>query len=170
MTNDTMVTVQGWLGNDPQLREVAGTSVANFRLGCTPRRFHRGRQEWVDGPTQWYGVSAWRVLGEHCKRSLHVGDPVIVHGRLNQRSYDRDGVEVTVLEIEALIVGHDLTRGVSSFSKTVGAVRADGRSQDSAGSIGSPGAAAPSGSTRSTVDPWGAPGATTEPAEVAGAA
>ena len=85
--------------------------MTNFRLGCTPRRFHRGRQEWVNGPTQWYGVSAWRLLGEHCKRSLHVGDPVIVHGRLNQRSYDRDGVEVTVLEIEAVVVGHDLTRG-----------------------------------------------------------
>lgn len=130
MTSDTMVTVQGWLGNEPQLRQDAGTSVANFRLGCTPRRFHRGRQEWVDGPTQWYGVSAWRLLGEHCKRSLHVGDPVIVHGRLNQRSYDRDGVEVTVVEIEAITVGHDLTRGVSSFSKTVGSVRRDDRPQE----------------------------------------
>ncbi len=132
MTNDTMVTVHGWLGNEPQLRQAGGTTVANFRLGSTPRRFHRGRQEWVNGPTQWYGVSAWRMLGEHCKRSLHVGDPVIVHGRLNQRSYDRDGVEVTVLEIDAVSVGHDLTRGISSFSKTVGAAgapRRDDRSE-----------------------------------------
>jgi len=158
MSNDTMVTVQGWLGNEPQLREAAGTSVANFRLGSTPRRFHRGRQEWVDGPTQWYGVSAWRALGEHCKRSLHVGDPVVVHGRLNQRSYVRDGVEVTVLEIEALIVGHDLTRGVSSFSKTVGAVRRDDRPQEPA---------APAVAT----DPWATTGVESgEVAEVAGAA
>ena len=158
MSNDTMVTVQGWLGNEPQLREAAGTSVANFRLGSTPRRFHRGRQEWVDGPTQWYGVSAWRALGEHCKRSLHVGDPVVVHGRLNQRSYVRDGVEVTVLEIEALIVGHDLTRGVSSFSKTVGAVRRDDRPQEPA----APAVAAA---------PWATTGVESgEVAEVAGAA
>jgi single-strand DNA-binding protein len=152
MTNDTMVTVQGWLGNEPQLRQVAGTSVANFRLGCTPRRFNRARQEWADGPTQWYGVSAWRLLGDHCKRSLHVGDPVIVHGRLNQRSYDRDGVEVTVLEIDAVTVGHDLTRGIASFSKTVGTARRDDRPQEPAA------AATPQ-------DPWAVP--TTESSEVA---
>ena len=145
MTNDTMVTVQGWIGNEPQQRQVAGTTVTNFRLGCTPRRFHRGRQEWFNGSTQWYGVSAWRVLGEHCKRSLHVGDPVIVHGRLNQRSYDRDGVEVTVLEIDAIVVGHDLTRGISSFSKTVGATpRRDDRPQEPA-AVASP-----------EQDPWAA--------------
>jgi single-strand DNA-binding protein len=57
---------------------------------------------------------------------------VVVHGRLNQRSYDRDGVEVTVLEIDAVIVGHDLTRGISSFSKTVGAARRDARPQEPA--------------------------------------
>ena len=31
MTSDTMVTVQGWLGTRPQLRQVAGNSVASFR-------------------------------------------------------------------------------------------------------------------------------------------
>jgi single-strand DNA-binding protein len=160
MTNDTIVTVQGWLGTEPQLREAAGASVANFRLGCTPRRFHRGRQEWVDGPTQWYGVSAWRVLGEHCKRSLHLGDPVIVHGRLNQRSYDRNGVETIALEIDAIVVGHDLTRGVASFSKTVGAARRDDRPEE------------PSAPTVPVVvDPWAAAAAESSTAqEVAGAA
>ena len=160
MSNETMVTVQGWLGNDPQLRDVAGTSVANFRVGCTPRRFHRVRQEWVDGETQWYGVSAWRALGEHCKRSLHVGDPVIVHGRLNQRSYDRNGVEVTVLEIDAVVVGHDLTRGVSSFSKTVGSTRRDDRAQTEPASQGAP----------TVEDPWTVPGGPADTQQVVGAA
>ena len=153
MTNDTMVTVQGWLGNEPQLRQAAGTSVAHFRLGCTPRRYNRVRQEWSDGPTQWYSVSAWRILGDHCKRSLHVGDPVIVHGRLNQRSYDRDGVEVTVLEIDAVTVGHDLTRGIASFSKTVGTARPDSRPQD------------PPSVATTAPDPWAA--SATDSSEVA---
>jgi single-strand DNA-binding protein len=157
MTNDTMVTVQGWLGNEPQQRQVAGTTVTNFRLACTPRRFHRGRQEWVNGATQWYGVSAWRALGEHCKRSLRRGDPVMVHGRLTQRSYDRDGVEVTVLEIEALGVGHDLTWGVSSFGRTGGIPRRDDQPEKSAEVI--------------EADPWAVSGAqTTEVAEAVGAA
>ncbi|MEZ0578540.1 single-stranded DNA-binding protein [Nocardioides sp. MH1] len=153
MINDTIVTIQGWVGSEPQLREVAGTSVTNFRVGCTPRRFNRTRQEWVDGATQWYGVSAWRVLGEHCKRSLNVGDAVIVHGRLNARTYDRNGVEATALEIDAVVVGHDLTRGVTAFSKTVGQVRRDERPQEQAAT---------------PADPWGAD-EVQEPA-VAGAA
>ncbi|MCL2541095.1 MAG: single-stranded DNA-binding protein [Nocardioidaceae bacterium] len=119
MSNDTMVTVQGWIAADPVIRSVGGFPVANFRVGCTPRRFHRGRQEWVDGPTAWYSVSAWRVLAANCERSLKKGDPVIVHGRLQQRSYvNAGGVEVVALEIEAVTVGHDLTRGFDSFLRS----------------------------------------------------
>ena len=119
MSNDTMVTVQGWIAADPVVREVAGSTVANFRVGCTPRRFHRGRQEWVDGETQWYAVSAWRVLGVNCARSLRKGEPVIVHGRLQHRTYrNASSVETVALEIEAVTVGHDLTRGIDNFLKS----------------------------------------------------
>jgi single-strand DNA-binding protein len=152
MSNDTMVTVQGWLGNDPQLREAAGTRVANFRVGCTPRRYNRVRGEWIDGPTQWYGVSAWRILGEHCKSSLHVGDPVIVHGRLNQRTYDRNGVEVTAMEIEAITVGHDLSRGISSFSKTVGSTRRDQQAEPDPAAVRDPWAVESPGSQAESSD------------------
>ncbi|MDP2772883.1 MAG: single-stranded DNA-binding protein [Nocardioides sp.] len=118
MLNDTMVTLQGWLGADVQLRQAGDATVASFRVGCTPRRFHRGRQEWVDGRTQWYTVSAWRSLGDHCARSLRRADPVVVHGRLTARTYiNNAGVEVTALEVEACLVGHDLSRGTSEFTR-----------------------------------------------------
>jgi single-strand DNA-binding protein len=119
MSNDTMVTVQGWVAADPDLRSVSGYHVVSFRVGCTPRRFHRGRQEWVDQPTQWYSVSAWRDLAVNCATSLKKGQPVIVHGRLNHRTYvNKNDVEVVALEIDALTVGHDLTRGIGSFAKS----------------------------------------------------
>ena len=38
MTNETMVTIQGWVGNEPTLRIVGGAPVLNFRVGATPRR------------------------------------------------------------------------------------------------------------------------------------
>lgn len=129
--NDTMVTVQGWLGNDPQVRSAAGVPVANFRVACTPRRLRRDSGEWVDGPTQWYGVSAWRGLADHCGRSLRRGDPVILHGRLSQRSYvNKHDIEVIALEIEAVTIGHDLSRGVSVFSKTTRGARTEARGQE----------------------------------------
>ncbi len=118
MSNETMVTLQGNVGGDVVLRQAGDQPVANFRIACTPRRFQRRTGEWVDGETQWYSVSAWRHLGEHCSRSLRRGDPVVVQGRLTQRTYiNKAGVEVTSLEVEALIVGHDLGKGVSVFTR-----------------------------------------------------
>jgi single-strand DNA-binding protein len=116
--NESMVTFQGWLGADVQLRSAGGVPVASFRVACTPRRFNRTSQEWSDGPTQWFTVNAWRALAEHCADSLRRGDPVVVHGRLSQSTWvNSEGVECTSVEVEAGFVGHDLTRGRSSFTK-----------------------------------------------------
>ncbi len=118
MFNETTVTLQGWVGGDVMLRTAGETVVANFRVACTPRRFSRKTQEWVDGPTQWYTVNAWRALGEHCQHSLNRGDPVVVHGRANSHTYiNKAGVEITELEVEATFVGHDLSRGTSAFTR-----------------------------------------------------
>lgn len=119
MFNETMVTLQGNVGGDVQLRQAGESLVANFRVACTPRRYLRKSEEWVDGETQWFTVNAWRALGEHCDRSLRRGDPVVVHGRLSQRTYiNKSSVEVSSFEVEAVFVGHDLSKGVSVFTKT----------------------------------------------------
>lgn len=121
--NESLITLQGWLGSDVTLRQAGESAVANFRLGCTPRRYQRRTESWVDGETQWYTVNAWRQLGEHCDQSLRRGDPVVVHGRVNARTYvNKAGTEVTSFEVDAVLVGHDLNRGTSSFRK---ASRAD---------------------------------------------
>ena len=118
MLNDTMVTLQGYVGGEVELRQAGEAVVANLRVAATPRKYLRRTDEWVDGDTQWYTVNAWRQLGEHCARSLLRGDPVVVHGRLTMRPYiNKAGVETVALEIEALLVGHDLTRGISAFTR-----------------------------------------------------
>ena len=125
MVNDTTVTLQGWVGSDVVLRQGGEVAVASFRVGCTPRRRQKGTGEWVDGDTQWYSVSAWRWLGENCARSLRKGDPVVVHGRLTARSYvTKAGVEAVGFDVDALLVGHDLSRGTSAFTKAERAVAA----------------------------------------------
>lgn len=119
MANETIVTVQGWVAGVPVLREAGGAPVLNFRIGCTPRHFNRASGQWVDSETQWYGVSAWRRLAAHAGDSLHQGDAVIVHGRLNHRPYvNKSGVEVVAMEIDAFSIGHDLNRGTARFVKS----------------------------------------------------
>ena len=118
MLNDTMVTLQGRVGGDVELRQAGDAVVAHLRVAATPRKYVRSTDEWVDGETTWYAVSAWRHLGEHCAHSLRRGDPVVVHGRLTTRTYiNKAGVEVAAFEIDALLVGHDLTRGTTSFTR-----------------------------------------------------
>ncbi|HRD60812.1 MAG TPA: single-stranded DNA-binding protein [Nocardioides sp.] len=116
--NETYVTLRGWLGGDVRHRLAGDTPVAEFRLGVTPRRFDRQRSEWVDDPTQWYTVKAWRQLADNCRDSLRRSDPVVVHGRLAQSTWIKDGIERTSVEVTAVSVGHDLGLGTSEFRRT----------------------------------------------------
>ena len=116
--NETYVTFQGWLGNDPAQREVGGVPVATFRVGSTPRRFNRASNGWVDGETTWFTVNAWRSLGRNCMASLKQGDAVTVHGRLGAQSWtDDEEKEHLTYVVEGISVGHDLNKGTSAFVK-----------------------------------------------------
>src|SRR3954451_8301398 len=115
--NDTMITFHGWTGGDVRHREARGVSVATVRVAATPRIKKDG--EWVDGETTWYSVTAWRTLADHLHDSVRKGDPVIVHGRLRTETWvPEDGPASTTLHVDALLVGHDLTRGISHFIKS----------------------------------------------------
>ena len=117
--NETMITLQGNLGNDVNVRQAGDAQVATFRVACTPRRYQKKTDEWADGDTQWYTVNAWRGLAETCEQSLRRGDPVFVHGRLNAQVWSNSaGIEVTTFEVDAVVVGHDLCRGTSVFTRT----------------------------------------------------
>jgi len=115
--NETYVTLRGWLGADVRHRLAGDTPVADFRLGVTSRYYDAKQSSWVDGNTQWFTVKAWRQLADHCRDSLRRSDPVIVHGRLGQSTWIKDGVERTSLEVTAVSVGHDLSHGTSQFRR-----------------------------------------------------
>lgn len=116
--NDTQITVQGFVGGVVSLKQAGETEVATFRLGCTPRYYNRRIEQWVDAPTQWYTVSAWRGMARNVAGSLVKGDGVTVVGRLNVSSWTaQDGSERTTLEIEAITVGHDLRLGTTRLAR-----------------------------------------------------
>jgi single-strand DNA-binding protein len=116
--NETILTVAGNVVADPKLRVTStGTRVASFRLASTERRYDKALRGWRDGDTIFYSVSCWRNLGENVLESLSKGDPVVVHGRLRENRYEKEGQWHTVLEIEAYSLGHDISRGVSRFTR-----------------------------------------------------
>ncbi|MEU8956105.1 single-stranded DNA-binding protein [Streptomyces sp. NPDC048518] len=115
--NETLVTVVGNVATTPVYRELPSGPVARFRLAVTARYFDGAKNTWNDGHTNFFTVWAWRALGTNVQGSVSVGEPVIVQGRLKVRDEERGGQHWTSADIEALTIGHDLSRGTSAFRR-----------------------------------------------------
>jgi single-strand DNA-binding protein len=115
--SDGIITLVGNVASDVRtIKSERGTVITSFRFAHTPRKFNQQAGRWGDGPTSFYGVTCWRSLAEHCRDSLHKGDPVVVYGRLRIRDWrNEDGRPGKDAEIDAISVGHDLVRGTSAF-------------------------------------------------------
>jgi single-strand DNA-binding protein len=140
MAGETVLTIVGNLTHDPELRQAGSSSVASFTVASTPRTFDKNSGEWRDGNPLFMRCSAWRDLGDHVAGSLSKGDRVMVTGRLGQRSFEKDGVQRTVVELEVDEVGPSLKYATA----TVNRVSRNGGGQQRA--------KAPAGSSD---DPWG---------------
>ncbi|GGM18632.1 MULTISPECIES: single-stranded DNA-binding protein [Micromonospora] len=117
---DTNVTIIGNVLTAPEWRRTAqsNTLVANFKVASTARRLDRESGRWVDGNSLRVRVNCWRRLAEGVAASVAVGDPVVVAGRLYTRDWtDEAGNHRTLYELEAVAVGHDLSRGRSRFAR-----------------------------------------------------
>jgi single-strand DNA-binding protein len=124
--NEALVTFQGWVGNDVVHRETTQGNVVNFRVGSTPR-IRKRNGDWVDGPTSWFSVACWRSLADNVRDSVRKGEPVLVHGRLRTDVWEREDGQTSVTHVvEALYVGHDLTRGTATFTRSTRPERVEG--------------------------------------------
>lgn len=115
---ETYLSLQGWIGSDIKFKEVSGrVALASFRLGTTPRQYDRAKQAWVDRPTTWFTVECWRTLAENVHESVRRGQPVVVTGRLKTTEWVEEGQTKSRTVLDAFSVGHDLTRGTTTFTK-----------------------------------------------------
>ena len=115
--NETMVCAVGNVATAPVYRELAAGPSARFRLAVTQRYWDREKNTWTDGHTNFFTVWANRQLAANAQASLNVGDPVIVQGRLKVRTEVREGQSWTSADIDAVAIGHDLTRGTAAFRR-----------------------------------------------------
>jgi len=115
---ETVTTVVGTLISRVDKRRLAdGTTVVSFRVASNERRYDRATAAWRDGDSLYVGVTCWRRLAENVHASFVVGDPIVVHGRLFSRSYEKDGRRRTVTELEADAVGPDLARSTAVVTR-----------------------------------------------------
>jgi len=121
---DTYLTIIGNVLTEPEIRRVKDDQkVVNFRVASTARRFDRLRNIWVDGPGLRLRVSCWRQLADSVFSSVHVGDPVIVSGRLSTKDWiGDDKIRRLTYELDAQAVGHNLSHGYDKFTRRKAAV------------------------------------------------
>jgi single-strand DNA-binding protein len=116
--NDLTMTVTGWVATEPRhVVGPTGTRLTSFRLASTSRYFDRDKGVWADGNTEWFTVRTFRSAAITVMNSIEKGQPVVVQGRLRTHQWDADSGPRTDLVIDAVSVGHDLTKGVATFTR-----------------------------------------------------
>lgn len=160
MAGETVVQIIGNLTGDPELRWTpSGAAVASFTVASTPRTFDKDSGKWVDGDALFMRCSVWRQYAENVAESLTKGMQVIVQGRLKQRSYEKDGQQRTVIELDVEDVGPTLRFATAKVTKSQrgGGSGGNGGQGNPGGDWGSSGGVQRSGGQRpgpAEADPW----------------
>jgi len=89
----------GNLGKEVELRNTqSGKSVAKLSVATTENYTKDGNKEET---TEWHNVIVWGSQAESCAQYLVKGQKVYVEGKIQTRSYDKEGAKVYVTEIVA---------------------------------------------------------------------
>jgi single-strand DNA-binding protein len=138
------ITITGLVATIPRhILTSEGLSITSFRLASTQRRFDRSQERWIDGETNWYTITSFRQLALNCSTSVEKGQRVLVTGRLRIREWDNGERVGTTIDIEADSIGHDLSWGTASFSRSIVSSAAPvATSEAASGEVADPDAAA----------------------------
>lgn len=95
------VVLVGRLTKDVEVRKTqSGLSVASFTIACD-RRLSQEQKNNNEQSADFISCVAWRGSADFLGNYGHKGDTVGVEGRIQTRTYDRDGQKVYVTEIVA---------------------------------------------------------------------
>ena len=93
------VILAGNLTRDPETRFTpSGTAVTGFSIAVN-RRYKLNNE--VKEEVSFFDIVVFGKMGENCAEYLSKGRPVLVEGRLKQRSWESDGVKRSKIEVVA---------------------------------------------------------------------
>jgi single-strand DNA-binding protein len=119
MANEAFFAVTGFIATQPISGKTrGGTPTLWMRVGWTPRVIDRKTGEWTDQLTSFVSVTCYRKVAENGAVCLRRGDPIMLKGTLQVREYaDQAGAKRTAVEVVADNLSHDMSRGISNYSK-----------------------------------------------------
>lgn len=121
------VTLLGNLGADPELRFGQGpdTAVLKIRLATTESYFDKKSNERKER-TDWHNVVIFGKRGEALQKFLQKGSTILVEGRLQTGSYEKDGQKhyrTDVVATNIVLAGRAPSSGERSESRGNGGDR-----------------------------------------------
>lgn len=92
------VILIGFLGRDPELRYTSGgKAVVNMSVATTTYWYDNNHQK--QSKTEWHRVIGWDKTAENCQEYLRKGSLVHIEGRLQTRTWEKDGQNHYITEI-----------------------------------------------------------------------
>jgi len=118
--------IVGRVGKDPEIKYFQdGTAVTNFTVATS--------EEWKDKTTgekkdrtEWHRIVTYKGLAETCAKYLSKGKQIYLEGRIQTRSWEKDGINRYTTEIIADKVQFLGSKGDSHYQ---GSGTANGASQ-----------------------------------------
>lgn len=85
---------------DPEVKDVAGTKVANLSLATTEKGYTLQNGIQVPDRTEWHSLIFWKGLAEVVEKYVRKGSQIYIEGKIKTRQYeDRTGSKRYVTEI-----------------------------------------------------------------------
>ena len=86
------VILVGYVGKDPEIKDINNKKLAKFSLATS---------EWGGGEkrTEWHNINAWGKTAEICSKYVRKGTLLAIIGRINTRTWERDGQRRYMTEI-----------------------------------------------------------------------
>lgn len=96
--------ILGRVGKDPQVQHINDTKKASFSMATTDRAYTTKAGTQVPEKTEWHNIVVWRNLAEICEKYVHKGDLLFIEGKIQTRSWEKDGTTHYITEIVAEVV------------------------------------------------------------------
>ena len=104
MATFNRVVLMGNLTRDPDVRAAGASGMKVARLGVAINERRRDRSGQVLDFPVFVDVDAWDRLAELCGQHLAKGSPVLVEGRLQMDTWEREGVRHQKLKVRATTI------------------------------------------------------------------
>lgn len=96
------VILVGNVGRDPEVRYLEkNVAVANFSLATTERAYTLQNGTQVPERTEWHNIVVWRGLAEMAEKYIRKGAQLYIEGKIQTRSWEKDGIKRYTTEIYA---------------------------------------------------------------------